>query len=348
MKFTKVNRFKRVSSTFASFALALGVCISTISPVQAQSKQETGQNTQNFNQNKIIAVVNNNLITYRELDYTTKLFEERFKKQNIPLNLDRLEFMREVLDRLITDKLQMQRARDLGISLGDEELTMIIEAIAKDKGINLAELKKNLAQAGDSYKQFSEEIRSTVTLSRLRAKEIEPQARVSDAEINVYLTNLMQNISGNMQNGQFIIPKTKVRHILLRVLDNEGEAQVKQRLTLMRERILKGENFATLASLYSQDNSNAKGGDLGLVSQGEMVVEFEQAMNQLKINEISQPIKTTYGYHLIEVLERSQQVLDLNAKREAARQILQERKIENLYQDWLRDLRNKAFIEIRI
>jgi peptidyl-prolyl cis-trans isomerase SurA len=342
MKFIKVERFKIISLSFvASFALALSICIATTNSVQAQS-------TQGFNQNKIVAVINNNLITYRELDYTTKLFEERFKKQKIPLNLDRLEFMREVLDRLITDKLQMQRARDLGIGLNDEELAVVIEAIAKDKGINLAELKKNLAESGDSYKQFSEEIRSTVTFSRLRGKEIEPQVRVSDAEIDIYLTNLMQNISGNMQNGQFVIPKTKVRHILLRVLDNEGEAQVKQRLILMRERILKGENFATLASLYSQDNSNAKGGELGLVSQGEMVIEFEQAMNQLQLNEVSQPVKTTYGYHLIQVLQRSQQILDLNAKREAAREILQERKIENLYQDWLRDLRNKAFIEIRI
>jgi peptidyl-prolyl cis-trans isomerase SurA len=116
----------------------------------------------------------------------------------------------------------------------------------------------------------------------------------------------------------------------------------------LRERLENGGNFAELARLHSEDGSASKGGDLGWVTPGETVPEFEKAMNALKPDEISAPVRSPFGWHIIQVIERRSQDMSKEATRLKARQEIRTRKSEEAYEDWLRELRDRAYVEYRL
>lgn len=144
-----------------------------------------------------------------------------------------------------------------------------------------------------------------------------------------------------------LVQQTQARHILLKTNEVVSESEARNRLVGLRERIENGANFAELARLQSQDASAPKGGDLGWLSPGDTVPEFERTMNQLKIGELSQPIKTEFGWHLVQVLARREEDMSKERVRLTARQAIRERKSDEAYQEWLRQLRDKTYVEIR-
>lgn len=147
-------------------------------------------------------------------------------------------------------------------------------------------------------------------------------------------------------NQPAIIDQTHVRHILIKTNEVVSDQDAIKKLNQIRENILSGKvTFAEMAKQYSADGSASQGGDLGWVSPGETVPEFEQAMNALKIGEISQPIKSPFGYHLIQVLERRQKDVTLNHRRDLARQAIEARKVEEAQTEWLRELRDRAYVK---
>ncbi len=144
------------------------------------------------------------------------------------------------------------------------------------------------------------------------------------------------------------VMQTHARHILLRVSDAMPEAEVKRRLFDLRERLVKGsQDFAQLARLYSVDPSSTRGGDLGWLYPGDTVPAFEEAMSGLKINEISEPVQSPFGWHLIQVIERRVEESSVERKRMEARQAIRERKSEEATQEWLRQLRDRTYVEYR-
>jgi peptidyl-prolyl cis-trans isomerase SurA len=143
------------------------------------------------------------------------------------------------------------------------------------------------------------------------------------------------------------VQQTHVRHILLRAREGFSEAEARSRLTGLRERIISGTDFAELARQYSEDASASKGGDLGWVAAGDTVPEFEKVMNGLKDREVSAPVQTPFGWHLVQVLERRSDELSDDRKRASARQAIRQRKADEAYQDWLRQSRDRAFVENR-
>lgn len=147
---------------------------------------------------------------------------------------------------------------------------------------------------------------------------------------------------------QIVVQQTKARHILVRLNEVVAESEAKRRLSEIRERIAKGADFAEQARLQSEDASSVRGGDLGWLSPGDTVPEFEQAMDALKPGEISEPIQTPFGWHLIQVVERRVEDVSTERQRAAARMALRERKAEEVYQDWVRQLRDRAYVEIRL
>lgn len=144
------------------------------------------------------------------------------------------------------------------------------------------------------------------------------------------------------------VRQTKARHILLKVTEVVSEADVKRRLEDLKNRLKHGEDFGELARLYSQDGSAAKGGELGWVNPGDTVPEFEKAMNALQDGEISEVIQSPFGFHLIMVEERRMQDMSREKERLAARQALRERKMDEAYQDWLRQLRDRTYVEYHL
>jgi peptidyl-prolyl cis-trans isomerase SurA len=147
---------------------------------------------------------------------------------------------------------------------------------------------------------------------------------------------------------QVVVQQTKTRHILVRLNEVVAEVEAKRRLTEIRERIVKGADFAEQARLQSEDASSVRGGDLGWLSPGDTVPEFEQAMDALKPGEISEPVQTPFGWHLVQVLDRRTEDLTKERQRLLARQSIRARKADEAFAEWVRQQRDRAFVEYRL
>jgi len=143
------------------------------------------------------------------------------------------------------------------------------------------------------------------------------------------------------------VTQTHARHILIKTNELTSEADARSRLLQLKERIDNGVPFEQLARQYSDDGSAAKGGDLGWINPGDTVPEFERAMNALKDGEMSGPVQSPFGWHLIQVLERRNQDVTQERQRLTARQAIRERKAEEAFQDWVRQIRDSAYVELR-
>ncbi len=145
-----------------------------------------------------------------------------------------------------------------------------------------------------------------------------------------------------------IVEQTHVRHILIKVNEIVSDSDAKARVERIRDRIENGgAKFDEQAKLNSDDGSATKGGDLGWISPGDTLPDFEQAMNKLKLNEISQPVRTTFGWHLIQVTDRRTQDITAERRRDQARMALRQRKSDEMFQDWMRQTRDRAYVEIK-
>jgi peptidyl-prolyl cis-trans isomerase SurA len=145
------------------------------------------------------------------------------------------------------------------------------------------------------------------------------------------------------------VTQTRVRHILVRTNEVVSENEARRRLDDIRERVVNGGvDFAEMARVHSDDASAGRGGELDWVYPGDTVPDFERAMQELKAGEISRPVRTPFGYHLIQVLERRAADISPERRRLQARQALRERKADEAYQEWLRQVRDRAYVELRL
>ncbi|MFX1761077.1 peptidylprolyl isomerase [Paraburkholderia sp. A1RI-2L] len=183
--------------------------------------------------------------------------------------------------------------------------------------------------------------------STLRPGEVNPSViRTNDGFEIVRLVERRQGQGTSASAPQLV--QTHVRHILLRVGDGTSEPQARQKLLEIKKEVQAGGDFAKFAHTYSQDGSASQGGDLGWISPGETVPEFERAMNTLQDGQISEPVRTEYGYHLIQVLGRREAEGSVAQQMDLARQAIGQRKAEQAYADWLRQLRDTAYVDYKI
>jgi peptidyl-prolyl cis-trans isomerase SurA len=143
------------------------------------------------------------------------------------------------------------------------------------------------------------------------------------------------------------VQQTHVRHILVRPKEGLSDAEARAKVEDMRKKILAGADFAEVAKTNSDDASASKGGDLGWVAPGDTVPEFERVMNGLKDNDVSEPVQTPFGWHLVQVLGRRSDEMSADRKKIVARQAIRQRKADEAYQDWIRQSRDRAFVENR-
>ncbi|MDO8787512.1 MAG: peptidylprolyl isomerase [Sulfuritalea sp.] len=420
----------------------------TFVPVHAQTRRPLPVEV-----DRIVAVVNDEAITAFELRARRTTVERQLRGQNVQLpQRDALE--RQLLERMITDRVQLQFAKETGLRISDIELDAAIRRIADGNRLSLQEFRAALERDGIAWTKFREEIRDEIVLSRLRDREVESRIVVSDGEIDNYLANPDQGSpTGNLEvntahivlrvpeqaspdqlmrigaraqaaldqirrgddfakvaasysdspdgltggamgtrpldrlpalYGEVVrkmkpgevsdilrspagfhivkliakqgdagakpvmaLKQTRARHILIKVNELVSEAEARRKLVALKERIDNGADFAELARLNSNDLSAAKGGDLGWLYQGDTVPDFEKAMDALKINQISEPVQSPFGFHLIQVLERRTEDATAERQRLAARQVLRERKSDEAYQDWVRQMRDRAHVEYR-
>ena len=223
-------------------------------------------------------------------------------------------------------------------------------------GTKFASLAKSDSQAADASKGGDLGFQSPSKLpaefvaaaSKLRPGEVNPDLiRTADGFEIVRLVDRRAAIGGNASDAPKLV-QTHVRHILLRVGEGQDESKAREALLKIRDQVLGGADFAKFAHTYSQDGSASQGGDLGWISPGETVPEFERAMNNLKDGEVSEPVRTEYGYHLVQVLGRREAEGSVQQQMDLARQAIGQRKAEQSYADWLRQLRDSAYVEYKL
>ena len=404
----------------------------------------------------IVAVVNSDVITKKELEDRMRLVEQRMERQKVQLP-PRDVLQKQVLERLIVNRAQMQLARESGIRIDDIMLDRAVARIAETNNLSVQEMRDQLERDGMSFARFREEIREEITLQRLREREVDNRLQITESEVDNFIAASAGNADGSPQElniaqilvrvpenaspqqvadrrkraeeavaalksgGDFakiaatysdagdalkggelgwrnasrlpqlfveatdklpigqvapivrsangfhvlklvgrrsasaaktgaaaMVQQTHARHILIKVNQIVSAQEARRKLAELKQRLdNKAAKFEDLARLYSNDGSAGKGGDLGWIYPGDTVPEFERAMNNLRPGQVSEPVESPFGYHLIEVVERRTAELSKERQRMLARQALREQKLEESYEDWLRQLRDRAYVEYR-
>ena len=398
----------------------------------------------------IVAVVNSEPVTNNEVRARIQRVTETMKAQGAKQLPSMEELSREVLERLIVEKAQIQTAKETGIKVDDFAVDQAIQALAQQSGLSVEAMRREAAERGQTEASFREDIRNQLLMQRLQSREVDGRVKVTEYDIDQYLADQ------NRQNGQTdmatavinlghilitvperasqaeiaqrqalaqqaleaartesdftavakrfseggqailgarpanrypslfmeavastpvggivgpirsaagfhilkvidksangvaaVVTQNHARHILLRTSPQLGEREAAQRLSELRQRIEGGAHFEDLARQYSEDGSAQVGGDLGWAGPGRYVPEFEQALNALQPGQVSQPVVSRFGVHLIQLVERRQATLTAREQREMLRDVVREEKLEKAYANWMQELRGQAYVEYR-
>ena len=399
---------------------------------------------------RIVAVVNSDVIVESELAKRVREIRTELRQKGTkPPDIAALK--RQVLDRLILDRLQLQIAKESGLRVEDEELNQTIERIAAGNKLSLRQFRDVLERDGLAFGRFRDQVRDEMLLTRVRQRSVERRVKVSSREIDSFLATTKSQggqvnefhlghiliaipeaasteqistakeraiqvltrvtsgedfaaLAAEFSDGQqalqggdlgwrksaelptifanavpglkpgdtselirspsgfhivklhdlrgdskFVVTQTRARHILMRPNDILSDAQLRVRLTQLRIRLQNNENFEELARANSDDTVSASsGGNLGWLNPGATVPEFERAMKTLAVNEISEPFKTQFGWHIVQVLERRDHDDTEQVKRTRAAEQIRKRKVDEEVQNWLRQLRDEAYVELRL
>lgn len=313
-------------------------------PFTAPSASSTSDDTA---VDRIIAIVNNDVITQRELDNRVQMIQQRMAQTQGSLPpLDQLR--KQLLDQMVLDRIQLQRAKEDGITVDDGDIDATVQRLAQSNSVTVPQYRAAIEGKGVPWATFRRDVRDELLLTQVRQQEVDRKVTVSDAEVANYLASQAHATDDKSGGATGNVQQTHALHILLRVDDPSAEASVHQRIVDLKQKLDQGADFGTLARTYSQDGSKTAGGDLGWISPGETVADFERAMNALQPGQVSEPVRTQFGYHIIKVLER-REVKETPAQRQDnARQALGARKAEQAYDDWLRQLRDSAYVEYKL
>jgi peptidyl-prolyl cis-trans isomerase SurA len=180
------------------------------------------------------------------------------------------------------------------------------------------------------------------TVRGMKAGDVSPVLR---SAAGFHIVKLIERRS---RNEPALVDQTHVRHILIRVNEITSEAEGKAKIDRLKDRLDGGAKFEDMAKLNSEDASSAKGGDLGWLGPDDVVPAFEQAMSKLTVNQVSAPVRTPFGWHLIEVLGRRKQDVSADRERMQAQLAIRQRKSDEAFQDWVRQTRDRAYVEVRL
>jgi peptidyl-prolyl cis-trans isomerase SurA len=266
------------------------------------------------------------------------LLEQRRAASGSGVQLNLAQILVTVPEGASADVVAQRRARAeaaLARVRGGEDFIAVAREVSED-GNKAQGGVIGLRQADRLPDVFVEAVRG------LKSGEVSPTLLKSGAGFHVL------KVITRQEGAAFSVQQTRARHILLRVSPQLSAEAAGRRLAEFKRQIVAGtKSFEQLARENSEDGSAPIGGDLGWTSPGTFVPEFEETMNALALNGISDPVISRFGVHLIQVLERREVLLDAKQQREQARNVLREQKFEAAYLDWVRDLRGRAYIEMR-
>ena len=399
---------------------------------------------------RIVALVNDDVILKSELNQRMRTVVEQLQQQGMsPPPVQVLE--KQVLERLIVNRLQLQLAEENGIRVDDNTLNRTLRDIARRNKLSLSEFKSILERDGYDFSAFREDIREELILTQLRERQVETRIKVTDREVDDFLLTQAVQSGGDdqyrlghilvavpeapspeqiaaarakgekilhelsegadfsqvavavsdgqqalkggdlgwrkvnelptlfaevvlqMQPGdvsdlirspsgfhivklmevrrseRLFITQTHARHILITPDELTSDADARIRLEQIKTRVENGEDFAALARANSEDAGTAvNGGDLGWVNPGDVVPQFQAAMDSLEPGQISDPFRSPFGWHIVQVLERRDRDSTEQVRRTRAKELIRQRKLEEEVQSWLRRLRDEAYVDYRL
>jgi peptidyl-prolyl cis-trans isomerase SurA len=400
---------------------------------------------------RVIAVVNEGVVLQSQLDQQSALIAERLRSQGTQLPPADV-IRQQVLERLILQEIQVQRAGRLGVQVSDEMLNEALRDVARRNNVEFEQMPRTLEQQGIDYATYRDEMRREIMLSLLRQRDVFPRIYVSPRELEQALEREASQAGVNTEydvshillslaesatteemaaveklardirdragagedfgqlalayskaqsalergklgwrrmgqlpqfigdlvakmnpgdvsepvrtptgfhivrldgtrggdTGPVMVEQLHARHILMRPNEVQDDATTRQRLSAVRDRILAGEEFGALASVTSEDPGSAsRGGDLGWTSPGAFDPAFEQVLAGLEQDEISEPFRTQFGWHIVQLLGRRTYDQSDELRRQRVLTALRESKVDEETELWLRRLRDEAYVEIR-
>jgi len=287
---------------------------------------------------RVVAKVNTEIITLSSIEERAEVLKQKYME-----NYDENQILREALEMMIDEKLQIQQGKKMGFEVDDITVDAAISDIEKKNSLESGQLAIMLESEGKSIEAYKNKIRDQILVSKLTRFEL--------GSVNVSKRKIEKYYHDNQM--EFWEPgKVRVKHILILVekgasekIRKEKNREIKKILAELKE----GKDFAEAAKEYSEDVSASIGGDVGFVVRGQMVPEFEKTVYRLKEGEISDVVKTEYGYHIIKAEEvRKGKTLPFKEVENKIKSILLLRKQESAYKNWVRELRESAFIEISL
>ncbi|MEA3410889.1 MAG: peptidylprolyl isomerase [Pseudomonadota bacterium] len=397
---------------------------------------------------RVVALVESDAVMVSELDIRYAMILERLDEdQRSHLPAENI-LRRQILDRLVVERLQLEVAERRGIRIDDLTLNDMMREMAGKNGMNLTQFRDALAAEGIQYSTFRNQLRDELTIEKLRNRIIGGRVKVTDQEVDEFLAGQQTQLNSEVEyqvlhilitvpeaatpnevaearkqatdirqraldgedftrlaiqesDGQNAleggdlgwrrttelpdlfarpltgmstgdvaevlrspsgfhiikledkrgdsggsIQQTHARHILIKPSAVVDDDDAQQTLQGLRNRIVNGDDFAEVAKGNSDDTASAvEGGDLGWQNPGALVAEFEEVMNGLPIGEVSEPFKTEFGWHIVEVLERRDSDNSQDALRTRAREILFQRKAEEETELWIRRLKDESYVE---
>ena len=421
-------------------AMLLGTCLTASALATGLARAETQMLDQ------VIAVVEDDVIMASELRERMASVTENISTRGVEMPPEDV-LIRETLDRLILESIQMQKGARVGVRISDTQLNGAMQRVAAQNGLSPDQFRMALEQQGQSYQVMREQIRKELIIQRVQQGNVNQRIEITEQEVEnflateegqkltqpeyqimhallavspgapaaeveraeAYVTRLLDEISagapfdkvvsapgpynftgGNLgwrklddlpslfsdvapglskgkttlvksdsgfhlvhmadrRGGEdMMVSQTKVRHILVKPSEIMTDGQAKALVTSLKARAEDGEDFADLAREYSEDIGSAQeGGDLGWTDPGQMVPEFEQTMQITAVGEISDPVKSQFGWHVLEVLDRRDEDMTDTANKNMAMNYLHNRKYQEELDAWLRQIRDEAFVDIK-
>ena len=289
---------------------------------------------------RIVAKVNNEIITLSKVQERVEILKQ--KPQNKSTIADEKKLLRDAIELIIAEKLQLQEGKKMGFEIEDSAVGDALKNIEKNNGLEEGQLETMLESEGKSIESYKNHIRDQILVSKVIRFELGSRIKVGDRNIQKYYYENQKKFWNDS--------KYKARHILIMLEKNSPPEKKKERYKLINKvlsEINNGKDFALAAKEYSEDVSANSGGLVGYIEKGEMVSEFEEAVFGLKEGEISGVVETEYGFHLIKVDEiKPGMTLPLREVKDKIHQILSVEKRKLAYEDWMRELKESAFIEI--
>ena len=297
---------------------------------------------------KVVAVVDDDVVMASELGLQMHMIEAQLQQANKPI--PPLEVMqKQVLEKLIVESLQVQLGERAGIKVTDEQLQAALVDIAAQNRVSIDALQQEVEKQGIPFGMFRNNVRKEIIVQQVQQALVNKRVDISDQDVDTFLKSEEGRIAASQQAGDKLMPQSHTRHILIKTSAVRNDDESQALLQSIRAKIAQGEDFGDLAKRYSEDPGSAlKGGDLGWVMQGQMVPQFEEVMNGMEIQYVSAPFRTQYGWHILQVLERRQQNMSDEILKKQAQIFLRKRQYQDELPRWLKELRDKAYVKIKL